>query len=221
MTYGPTKSLRRLSQEAGISYETAHAAVRKNKGLYPYRISCQHELKDTDFKKRLQYCLLFKRNLNEEDVLEKTFFSDEAWFDLSGYVSSQNSRVWFSENPHKFVEKPLHSIKVGVWCAMSRRPITGPIFFTQTVTAERYCNKLLCSVVDELSEEEKLTAYFQQDDATAHTANSKLRFLNDIFQTRFISERIWPPRSPDLSVLDFYLWGAVKQKIYQNKPQNL
>ena len=129
--------------------------------------------------------------------------------------------MWSSENPHKFVEKPLHSIKVGVWCAMSRRRIIGPIFFTQTITAERYCNELFCSFVDELSEEEKLTAYFQQDGATAHTANSTLRFLNNTFQTRVISKGIWPPRSPDLSVLDFYLWGAVKQKVYQNKPQNL
>ena len=32
---------------------------------------------------------------------------------------------------------------------------------------------------------------------------------------------IWPPRSPDLSVLDFYLWGATKQKVYRNKPQSL
>ena len=52
-------------------------------------------------------------------------------------------------------------------------------------------------------------------------ANSTLRFLNDIFRSRVISKGFWPPRLPDLSVLDFYLWGAVKQKVYQNKPQNL
>ena len=84
MTNSSTKLLRRLSQQVGISYGTAHAAVRKNMGLYPYRISCQHELKDADFEKRLQYCLWFKRNLNAIDVLKKTFFSEEAWFHLSG-----------------------------------------------------------------------------------------------------------------------------------------
>ena len=108
MTKSPTKPLRRLFQQVGISYGTAHAAVRKIMGLYPHRISCQIELNDAEFAKRLQYCLWFKRNLNENDVVEKTFFSDEAWFHLSGYVSSQNSRVWSSQNPHKFVEKPLH-----------------------------------------------------------------------------------------------------------------
>ena len=51
MTSSPTKSLHSLSQQVGISYGAAHAALRKNMGLYPYRISCQHELKDADFEK--------------------------------------------------------------------------------------------------------------------------------------------------------------------------
>lgn len=220
MTHSPNKSMRRLSQEVGVSLGTAHATVRKTIGLYPYRITCQHELKETDHDKRLQYCLWFKENIGEPGVLDRTFFSDEAWFHLSGYVSSQNSRVWASENPHEFVEKPLHSLKVGVWCAMSRRRIIGPIFFTQTITAERYRNEIIMPFLAELTDDEK-NGYFQQDGATAHTANSSLRFLSDVFQERLISKGLWPPRSPDLSVLDFYLWGALKQKVYGNKPQNL
>ena len=72
-----------------------------------------------------------------------------------------------------------------------------------------------------LSDEEKATRYFQQDGATAHTANSSLRYLSDVFQARLISRGLWPPRSPDFSVLDFYLWGAIKQKVYRNKTRNL
>ena len=77
---------------------------------------------------------------------------------------------------------------------MSRRGIIGPLFFTETITAERYCNEILSSFVYGLGEEEKLTAYFQQDGTTAHIANSTLRLLNDIFQSRIISKGIWPPR---------------------------
>ena len=221
MSQSPTKSMRRLSQQVNVSVGTAHAAVRKALSLYPYRVTCQHELKDTDFEKRLQFCHWFKEHLNEDEMLDKTFFSDEAWFHLSGYVSSQNSRVWSSENPHEFVEKPLHSLKVGVWCAMSRRRVIGPIFFTETITSERYCKEILSAFIDQLTEEERSTGYFQQDGAAAHTANISLHFLNEIFPNRIISKGIWPPRSPDLSVLDFYLWGATKQKVYRNKPQSL
>jgi len=31
----------------------------------------------------------------------------------------------------------------------------------------------------------------------------------------------WPPRSPDLSSCDFFLWGYLKGRVYTHKPRNL
>jgi len=31
----------------------------------------------------------------------------------------------------------------------------------------------------------------------------------------------WPPRSPDLSSCDFFLWGYLKGRVYTHKPHNL
>jgi hypothetical protein len=28
----------------------------------------------------------------------------------------------------------------------------------------------------------------------------------------------WPPRSPDLTPLDFFLWGTIEDKVYQEPP---
>jgi hypothetical protein len=81
-------------------------------------------------------------------------FSDEAWFHLSGYVNSQNSRFWSSENPHWFHEVPLHSQKIGCWCAISRKQIVGPIFFSETVTAEKY-QEIIMKFISLLNEEER------------------------------------------------------------------
>jgi hypothetical protein len=39
------------------------------------------------------------------DILDATFFTDEVWFHILGYV---NTRLWSSENPHAVHEKPLH-----------------------------------------------------------------------------------------------------------------
>jgi hypothetical protein len=36
-----------------------------------------------------------------EDILEVTFFAYEAWFHLSGYFNSQNSRICSATAPHK------------------------------------------------------------------------------------------------------------------------
>jgi hypothetical protein len=46
-----------------------------------------------------------------DDVLEKTFFTDEAYFHLSGYVYSQNIRMWSSQNSHFFTEAPHYPQK--------------------------------------------------------------------------------------------------------------
>jgi hypothetical protein len=47
-------------------------------------------------------------------------FTDEAWIHLSGFVNLQNSGLWSSENPHAFLESPLHAQKIGVWIGISR-----------------------------------------------------------------------------------------------------
>ena len=31
----------------------------------------------------------------------------------------------------------------------------------------------------------------------------------------------WPPRSPDLTPCDFFLWGYLKAKVYEQRPQTL
>ncbi|GLV41775.1 hypothetical protein CBL_12064 [Carabus blaptoides fortunei] len=102
---------------------------------------------------------------------------DEAWFYLSGYVNSQNFRTWFTENPHSFVETSLHPQKIGVWVAVSRRRIIGPIFFNETIKAERYRSIILDPFIEQLHDDELANGYFQQDGATAHTANATLDYL--------------------------------------------
>ena len=32
---------------------------------------------------------------------------------------------------------------------------------------------------------------------------------------------VWPPRSCDLTPLDYYLWGAIKDKCYADKPDTI
>ena len=37
---------------------------------------------------------------------EKIIFSDEAHFNLGGYVYKQNCSIWDTENPHPYIQKP-------------------------------------------------------------------------------------------------------------------
>jgi hypothetical protein len=64
-------------------------------------------------------------------------------------------------------------------------------------------------------------ASFLQDNATAHTANTSMNHLRMYFGERTISRGLWPPRSPDLSPPDYFLWGYLKAKVYENGPRSL
>ena len=46
---------------------------------------------------------------------KKIIFSDEAHFDLVGYVNKQNCRIWATENPYLYIEKPMHYL---VWISV-------------------------------------------------------------------------------------------------------
>jgi hypothetical protein len=115
-------------------------------------------------------------------------------------------------------ETPLHDQKVGVWIAISRRRIIGPIFFDTTIDSARYCS-ILHEFIGLLEEDEISYSWFQQDGATAHTAAVSMKLLSEFFTERIISKNLWPPRSPDLSPPDFYLWGAAKSTVYRDRPR--
>jgi len=131
MLQSPKKSIRKLSQQIGVSYGTAHTALKKRLRLHPYKIIAVHELKPGDRAKWVAYCKWFVDFLDceGEDNLDVTFFTDKAYFHLSGYINSQNSHVGCAHNPYVFHELPLHDEKIGVWVRMSCRHMVGPIFF--------------------------------------------------------------------------------------------
>ncbi|GFX49530.1 uncharacterized protein TNCV_4901721 [Trichonephila clavipes] len=131
---------------------------------------------------------------------------DEAHFWLNGYVNKQNCHIWSEANPQVYVETPLHPEKLTVWCALWAGGIIGPYFFKN----------------DEGHNVTEL--WYQQDGQTYHTARAIIDLLKYTFGDRLISRLgpvNWPPRSCDLTPLDYFLWGYVKSLVYADKPQTL
>ncbi|GFU67642.1 uncharacterized protein TNCV_1643911 [Trichonephila clavipes] len=78
--------------------------------------------------------------------------------------------------------------------------------------------------IPELNNHDVQEQWFQQDGATCHTARATIDLLKDTFGDRLISRFgpvNWPPRSCDLTPLDYFLWGYVKSLVYADKPQTL
>ena len=96
----------------------------------------------------------------EEDgrFIERLIMSDEADFELPGYVNKQNTRFGVEENPEQFHQQPLHGKRVTVWCGISCAGVIGPYYFsaangaTVAVILERQRNDeiLSCSKTKEL-----------------------------------------------------------------------
>ena len=66
----------------------------------------------------------------------------------------------------------------------------------------------------------RIALYFQHDRAPSHYTRLVMQHLNDTFHNRWIgrgSTFNWPPRSPDLTPSDFYLWGWMKNEVYRRK----
>jgi hypothetical protein len=213
-------SLRRIGQQADLPHTTVHLALRKHLELHPYKVTVVHELLPADRDARLLFCEWLNEVVTHDpNFLSKVFFTDEAWFHLDGYVNSQNCRIWSTTNPHAIHEHPLYPIKVGVWAAMTSQRIFIT-FFDTTVTSAVYCG-FLDQLAATFSEEEIYSGWFQQDGAPAHTSRMSMNHLSLYFGERVISKGLWPPRSPDLSPPDFFLWGYLKSKVYENNPRTL
>jgi hypothetical protein len=119
-------------------------------------VSAVQQLKDADYQKRFNYSEWFTNFItqNGQGILDVTFYTNEVWFHLSGHVNTKNTCLWCTENPHAIVEEPVHSDKIGIWVAISRRRIICPIFFTETINSEYYCLHMLFPFSSQLNEDE-------------------------------------------------------------------
>ena len=66
--------------------------------------------------------------------------------------------------------------------------------------------------------------WFQQDGATAHTAQTTMCYLMELFPRHIITHHghiPWPARSSNLAPCDFFLWDYLKGEVYKHHPCNL
>lgn len=225
------ESIRRRSQQLGLSYSTTWRILRKDLGLRAYKIQLVQELKPADLPMRHRFSVWALGKLEEDPLFStKILFSDEAHFWLNGYVNKQNCRIWAEEQPQAVQELPLHPQKTTVWCGLWAGGIIGPYFFKNeegrhvTVNGARYRAMITDYLLPEIEARDLHDIWFQQDGATCHVARETMALLRGRFGEQFISRLgpvNWPPRSCDITPLDFFLWGYVKSKVYVDKPASI
>ena len=80
-------------------------------------------------------------------------------------------------------------------------------------------------VVPQLQTKSNFDEFFlQQDRPPPHYALRVRDYLDEVFPQHWFGRRgtiQWPPRSPDLTPMDFFFWGVVKNKVYEKNPKTV
>ena len=66
--------------------------------------------------------------------------------------------------------------------------------------------------------------WWAQDGAPPHQTVAVSTWMIEVFGRKIIALNHpieWPPRSPDLTPCDFFLWGYLKSRVYQTPPNDL
>jgi len=230
----PHTNSRECGRDVGTSHNTVLRVLKRHR-FHPYKVHLVQELSDDDYDRRQQFCeqMMEICNVNPAFV-NNILFTDESTFCLNGTVNRQNCRYWAAENPRWMLE--AHSQrpqKVNVWGGIIGNRVLGPFFIEGTLDGNRYLDFLQTELIPALAvlypnEEDPdvpdPNVWLQQDGAPPHYAAAVRAYLNQVFPNRWIGRRgaiEWPPRSPDLTPLDYFLWGYLKSKVYENRPRDV
>jgi hypothetical protein len=180
-------------------------------------------LKETDYPKRLNFC----RFVREQIILDQTFlenvlFSDEASFNNNGGVNKHNCHYYAQNNPRWIREGHFQTVySTNAWCGILGNKIIGPYCFRERLNGLVYLDflqNILPILLEEIDLHRRQNMWFQQDGAPPHFHRDMRRCLDTVYANKWIgrgSINPWPPRSPDMTPLDYFLWGTVKERVYQ------
>lgn len=153
-------------------------------------------------------------------------FSDEATFHNTGCVNRHNFHYYSVENPRiiRQIDRQQRW-SVNVWGGIVGEHMVGPHFFNGHLNGQMYL-EFLANDLPRLLQNLPLNIqarnmWLQQDGAPAHFLQQVRDFLNNEYENRWIGRGgpvRWPARSPDLTKLDFFLWGYVKDLVYREPP---
>jgi hypothetical protein len=125
----------------------------------------------------------------------------------------------------------LHGTVCDVHKGRSWRPRTATINESSTVVLERFHTSpqksiMQCARKSGASAPRVLRKrfYYEQDGAPPHYHTDVRAYIDQNVSGHWIGRRgpiDFQPRSPDLTPLEFYLWGTAKDKVYRKRPDNL
>lgn len=219
----PSTSSRLIAVQVGVSKSTVNR-VTKEQLLYPYHVQRVQDLLPTDHEGRVRFCQIIRQK-NQEDLnfTKKILFTDEAFFTRRGITNVHNEHVYADENPHAIKVKHFqHEFGINVWMGVINNLLVGPFELPNRLNSNEYLAFLrdhFQPLLEDVPYALRRDMYFMQDGAPPHFARAVRDYLHAQYPEKWIGRGQdapirWPPRSPDLTPCDFFLWGALAEKVY-------
>lgn len=219
----PKLSSRRLGLELGVSKDTVNRVTREQL-LHPFHIQRVQDLLPHDFESRLGFCRFIQEHRNQDrNFTRRILFTDEACFTRSGITNLHNEHVYADENPHATkVTHYQHELRINVWAGIIDTFIIGHVILPPRLNGENYLAHLqnvLPDLLDPLPLEVRRGMWFMHDGATPHFTLNVRNYLNEQYPNRWLGRgndapAHWPARSPDMTPMDYFLWGTLKSLVY-------
>ena len=215
----PKRSMRKMAKETGMSVRSLGRIVHNDLKMSSFTLQKRQSLSEAVKLKRLERSKVLLNEL-KSGMAGETIWSDEKIFTVELAHNRRNDRVLgkkSSDIPYdiKTVHRTMKPQSVMVWAAISKTWRSPLIFVEEKVkiNAKVYIDKILqpmnASAKVHFGDDKLWT--FQQDGATAHTANISQGWCRDNLP-RFWSKEKWPPCSPDLNPMDFSIWSILEAK---------
>lgn len=224
----PTASSRKIRDAIGINRKKSKKILKRhNYRQYVYRKV--HNLHPGDAERRITFCLWYLQQCEQDpDFCRKIIWTDEVRVTSDGIFNRHNNLYWSNGNPRLTINR-VRQGKFGfnVWCGIYKNRILCHCEFDENLTAALYVNILeenLLNEIDNLPLREMNNLIFQQDGNSCHNALAARIFLDQHFPNKWIGTNgpvRWPARSPDLTPMDFFFWGFIKNETYRIKSNNL
>lgn len=217
----PTMSSRIASRILRTSKSNILRTLRRDHRR-PFHLQPVQGLHPGDEERRMNFCRWVLHSVQQNrDFLNRILWTDESCFTRRGIVNFHNQHVWAHENPHAIRPRNFQvEFSVNVWIGIYNNNLFGPYFLPRRLNAENFLQFLEMehhNMWDQIPIILRQNAWFQLDGCPAHFGRIVRNWLDNNFPERWIGRGgpvPWPPRSPDLTVLDFFVWGFLKEKVY-------
>ncbi|CAK9807113.1 Transposable element Tcb1 transposase [Anthophora quadrimaculata] len=221
----PGTSLRKLASVLGVSETIVRQIAQEDLRYASYVLKVRQMLSEAAKLKRFARCHLILCSLKHEAAGRIRFFSDEKIFTVDAKVNRRNDR-WLAHNLEDVpvVGKTKFPASVHVLSVVSSEgDVMPPHFFQkgERITKEVYLEVLKRVIKPWMETTASGRPYlFQQDGAPAHTSHLVQNWLSDNVDM-FWSKDFWPPNSPDLNPLDYYVWGVIERQTNKCRHPNV